>query len=123
MFDTPSGGTSAAVPVLGKSDWTVDNSTPTFPTTAFGDSNQSQGAGLPNAAMTVSGFWDASDASWKNVLGASAGRKAYLYPDFTNNVTDYFYGSFYASIQSKGGVEGAVGQDWSLTASGWAGWH
>lgn len=123
MFATDVPGTGQAVPILAKNKWTVDNSANPFDTTAFGDSNKSAGQDLPDAKMTIAGFWDASDQGWKKVIGSSIGRKGYLYPDFINNPTDYFFGTFYASITSDGAQTGPVNQTWTITAAAFAGWN
>lgn len=123
LFATDAPGTGQAVQILAKNKWTVDNTANPFDTTSMGDTNKSAGQDLPDAKLTVSGFWDGSDQGWKNVIGSSVGRKGYLYPDFINQPTDYFYGSFYASISTDGAQTGPVNQTWTITASGWAGWH
>ena len=123
MIDRSAGGGSAATPLLAKQKWSVSNAANTFDTTGFGDSNLTKGTELPDASGSIAGFWDAGDASWKKLIGLTVGRKMYIYPDLTNNPTDYFFGTFVFSVDSDGATTGPVNQTINFNASDFAGWN
>lgn len=123
MIDRSVGGASAATPLNAKQKWSVSNAAATFDTTGFGDTNKTKGTDLPDASAHIEGFWDAADASWKNLIGLSVGRKMYIYPDLTNNPTDYFFGTFVFSVDSDGANTGPVNQKIQADASAFASWN
>lgn len=123
MIDRSAGGAAAATPLLAKQKWSVSNTAATFDTTGFGDANKTKGTELPDASCQIDGLWDAGDSSWKNLIGLTVGRKMYIYPDLTNNPTDYFFGTFVFSVDSDGATTGGVNQKIQADASAFAGWN
>lgn len=80
--------------------------------TASGDVNKVYVAGLPDGAGSFEFWYD--DATVQTYTAAVDGisRKMYLYPDFVNTPTQYWYGyilpDFNISATIDGGVEGTA---------------
>ena len=121
-IDVSSAGTSAATPISLKNKWTLDQTTDKYEVTAFGDANKSYVTGVPDAKGTLTGFWDADDITYYNLIGSSAARKLYLYPDRLNNVTTYFFTTGFFDISHDTGTAQVVNFTGNWSAGGPAAW-
>jgi predicted secreted protein len=110
-----SGGT--AEPVAYLNSWSIKMATDTAEVTAFGDTNKTYIAGLPDCSGDFGGYYD--DASVQTYTAASDGiaRKMYLYPS-TLKTTQYFYGSTIVDFSADAKVDGAVTISASWKAAG-----
>jgi hypothetical protein len=105
---TQTGGVSAvATPVAFLTDWTVNKTTDKVDVTAFGDSNKTYVAGLPDASGDFSGWYDSGTAQTYTAAGDGIPRNFYLYPNALVP-TDYFYGIVLPDFSAAGGVTAAV---------------
>lgn len=100
-----SGGT--AEPVAYQASWSINFATNKIDVTAFGDTNKSYVAGLPDASGQFAGFYD--DASVQTYTAATDGiaRKFYLYLNTTSN-TQYFFGTILPDMTIDSSVDGAT---------------
>jgi hypothetical protein len=115
---TQSGGVSAvATPVTFLTDWTVNKTTDKVEVTAFGDTNKTYVAGLPDATGDFSGWYDNFTAQTYTAAGDGIPRNFYLYPN-SLVPTDYFYGSILPDFSAAGGVGAAVSIKASWNAAG-----
>ena len=98
---------SAASPIAFMSDWTINFTVDKVDVTAMGDKTKIYVAGLPDAAGDFSGWYD--DATSQSYIAATDGiaRNFYLYPN-TNNLVNYFFGTFFPDFSVAGGVGAAV---------------
>lgn len=112
--------TSASAPesVAFLSSWSAQFNTDTSEVTAFGDTNKTYVAGLPDAQGSFSGFWD--DATAQSYTAASDGdaRKFYLYPDVTNAPTIYWYGTAFFDFSVDTPVDGPITVSGNWRAAG-----
>jgi len=110
-----SGGT--AEPVAFQASWSISAATNKIKVTAFGDSNETYVAGLPDANGQFAGFYD--DATVQTYTAATDGvaRKWYLYPD-TTNTAKYFFGTVLADFSAEASVDGAttVSASWAAAS-------
>lgn len=97
---------ASPVPFLGK--WTIDFKVSDVDVTAFGDTNMTYVAGLPDVGGTYSGFYD--NATTQLYVAASDGlpRNFYLYPDAQLFPGSYWYGTGIFDFSASGGVTEAV---------------
>ncbi len=122
MLDTSSAANGSAVVISNKNAYSVDGSVDQIDTTSYGESTKTSVAGLPNNAGDFAGFWDVADTAFYNVWGSSLARKLYLYPDFTNNATHYYFTTAFVSLKMESSVAGAVqfsGTWTGATAGAW----
>lgn len=118
MGITQSAGVSAvATPVTFLTDWTVNKTTAKVDVTAFGDSNLTYVAGLPDASGDFSGWYDFFTPQTYTAAGDGIPRNFYLYPN-TLNPADYFYGSILPDFSAAGGVTAAVSLKCTWNAAG-----
>jgi hypothetical protein len=99
---------TAAVPCAFQASWSLNKVVDKQDVTAFGDSNKTYVAGLPDASGDFSGFWD--DATAQTYTAASDGlsRNMYLYPDLQNSPNVYFFGQVLPDYSIDGAVGGPV---------------
>lgn len=102
-----------AEPVAFLNAWTLSQVTDKADVTAFGDTNKTYVAGLPDASGTFGGWFD--DATMQTYTAASDGvaRKFYLYPDLVNTATNYWFGTILPDFSISGSTSDGV----SFTAS------
>lgn len=107
---------ATAEPVTFLSNWTIDFTVDKVDVTAFGDSNKTYVAGLPDASGTTSGFYDTESAQLYTAGQDGLARKFYLYPDTTDG--DYFFGTALFDFSASGAVDGAVtiSSSWSAAS-------
>ena len=110
-------GTGTAVTVSSLTTWSVDQSTDTVETTAFGDTNKTYVQGLADVSGTFAGFFNDSDATLFSGSGSADGVKLYLYPS-TNALTKYWYGPAWISYSVNTGVSEAVAISANFVANG-----
>jgi hypothetical protein len=110
-----SGGT--AEPVAFLNSWTFNQTSERFDVTAFGDSNKTYVAGLPDASGDFAGFWD--DATTQTYLAALEGvaRKVYLYPDISNAPGVYWWGTAFFDFSAAGSTGGAITMNGTWSAA------
>jgi hypothetical protein len=111
------GVSSAATPIAFLTDWTVNKVTDKVEVTAFGDSNKTYVAGLPDATGDFSGWYDYFTPQTYIAAGDGIPRNFYLYPN-TLNPTDYFYGTILPDFSAAGGVSAAVSLKSTWNAAG-----
>lgn len=100
-----SGGT--AEPVAFLNEWDMDFDSDTYETTAFGDSNKTFVAGLPNGAGTFTGFYDISTPQTYTAASDGVARKFYAYVDRTITGS-YWFGTGTFTFSLKVPVSGAA---------------
>jgi hypothetical protein len=105
-----------AEPVSYLNSWSINFATDKIEVTAFGDTNKTYVAGLPDAAGDFAGFYD--DASTQLYTAATDGvaRKFYLYPTTATSGT-YWFGTAIFDFNVDGTVEGPVSVSGSWSAS------
>jgi len=86
-------GSGTATPVASMATWSLDVTTDRVEVTAFGDANKQYVQGLGDYSGAFSGLWDDTEATVFTGQTSSTGVKLYLYPDYTNAVTKYWYGT------------------------------
>jgi len=97
----------AAVNVSRLTTWTINYTTDQVEITAFGDTNKTYVAGLPDASGSFSGFWDSGATStFQTASRDGLSRKMYLYPDGAS--TRYWYGDVLLDFSVNGGVSAAI---------------
>jgi hypothetical protein len=109
---------AAASPCAFQAAWSLNKTVDKQDVTAFGDSNKSYVAGLPDAAGDFSGFWDESTAQTYTAATDGLSRTMYLYPDIQNNATVYFFGQVLPDWSIDGAVAGPVNVKASWNAAG-----
>lgn len=91
-MDTSTAGNGSAVQVANISGWSIDKNADEFDGTCLGDATKVKIPGLPNADVSVKGFFDPSNPGIVGLFGDQVtSRKFYLYT--TNSATGYFYGT------------------------------
>jgi len=81
-----------AEPVAFLNAWSLSAATDDVEITAFGDTNKTYVAGLPDIAGSYKGFFDSATAQTWTAATDGVARKVYLYPDNTATGT-YWYGT------------------------------
>jgi hypothetical protein len=99
---------AAASPCTFQASWSINMVTDKQDVTAFGDGNKVYVAGLPDSSGDFSGFWD--DAASQTYIAAVDGlpRNFYLYPDISNAVNAYWFGTVLPDFSADGAVGGPV---------------
>ena len=85
--------------------------------TAFSDANKIYVAGLPDASGSFDFWFD--DATTQTYTAAVDGiaRKTYIYPDFVNTPTVYWYGTILPDFSVTGAVDGGIDGSCSWNAA------
>jgi hypothetical protein len=110
LLDASAGAAAAATPLSFIGSWSIDAAQPDFvDVTALGDTTKQYVQGLvDNFTVTMDGFYNlSSTASFTQIADASA-RKTYVYPDFTNQVGTYWFGTVAYGGNVTGGVSDAI---------------
>lgn len=94
------------VPFLGK--WTIDFKVADVDVTAFGDTNLTFVAGLPEVGGSYNGFYDTATAQLYTAASDGLARNFYLYPDAQLFPASYWYGTAIFDFSATGGVSEAV---------------
>lgn len=99
---------AAASPCAFQATWTISMTTDKQEVTALGDGNKVYVAGLPDSSGDFSGFWD--DQTSQTYIAATDGapRNFYLYPDTTNDINTYWFGTILPDFAATGGVAASV---------------
>lgn len=106
-----------AVPLNGKTKWSLSQTVDQVDATAFGESSKTYLAGLPDGSGDFEGFYDfAADAIFSAAADGLA-RKFYLYPDSSNHATLYFFGTAFVDASMDVSVTDAVKVKGSLKAA------
>jgi hypothetical protein len=121
-IDTSSAANGSAVPISLRNNWSLDQSADRFETTAFGDTNKSYVAGMPDVQGSFAGMWDADDSNQYNLIGSSTARKMYLYPDRLNNAATYFFTTAFFDLSFEAPVDGLVSVSGNFGAASVAAW-
>jgi hypothetical protein len=102
FIDVAGGGNAAPLPFVAK--WSLSAATDQIDVTAMDDTNKTYVSDMPDASGDFSGFWD--DATNQTYTAATDGlaRKFYLYPDYTNVPTVYWFGTVNVDFSADGGV-------------------
>jgi hypothetical protein len=111
-------GTGTATPLSSMASWTLNMETDKEETTSFGDANKTYVQGLADISGDFSGFFDDSDAALYTGAASADGVKLYLYPDYTNAPTKYWYGPAWLDFSVEAPVDGAVTVSGSFAANG-----
>lgn len=110
--------TATAEPLPFQASWSLNFVTEKAEVTAFGDSNKTYVAGLPDASGEFSGFYD--DATVQTYTAATDGlaRKFYLYPS-TANTGQYWFGTVLPDFSVNAAVNGpvAVSATWNAASA------
>lgn len=109
-----SGGT--AEPIAFLNNWSINFGVDNIDVTAFGDTNKTYVAGLPDAQGSYTGWYDNATVQLYTAAADGVARKFYLYPD-TSTSTQYFFGTAVFDMNIEGGVEGAVQISGDFSAS------
>lgn len=104
--------------VISLNSWNIDRSTETTETTSFGDPNRTYVQGLPDVSGSFAGFWDDTSTLIFSAAASPDGVKIYLYPDFVNNPSVYFYGPAWLDASITVGVGDAIGITANFRANG-----
>jgi hypothetical protein len=107
-----SGGT--AEPIAFISTFELNQASDRFDVTAFGDSNKTYVAGLPDASGSFNGWYDNATAQTYTAASDGVARKFYFYPDNTNTA-QYWFGTAFFDFSVQTGVDGgaAVSGNWN----------
>ncbi len=101
-------GSTTATPVASIDGWTLDLSADRVEVTSFGDLNKQYVLGFPDVSGTLTGFFDDTDTSISTGRSVAAGVRLYLYPDYTNAVTKYAYGTAFLDMSIDASAKDAV---------------
>ena len=107
-----SGGT--AEPITFLNNWSINFAVDNIDVTAFGDSNKTYVAGLPDSSGSYSGFYDDGTVQFYTAATDGVARKFYLYPD-TGSTGKYWFGTAVFDFNVSAAVDGAVqvSGDWN----------
>lgn len=100
-FAVASGGTAA--PFTGAAQWTIGFATDKQDVTAQGDNNKQYVNGFPDIGGSINGFYDDSTAGLYVAAADGLKRKAYFYPDATDN-TRYWHGEIVVDVSFDSAV-------------------
>jgi hypothetical protein len=96
-----------AEPIAFQNKWSLNSASDKIEVTAFGDTNKTYVAGLPDASGDFSGFYDDATAQTYTASQDGVARKFYLYPSLLT-VSQYFFGTVLVDFSAEGGVADAV---------------
>jgi hypothetical protein len=110
-----SGGT--AEPVVFLNQWSIDFTVDNVEVTAFGDTNKTYVAGLPDSSGSFSGFYDDATAQMYTAATDGVARNFYLYPN--TSAATYWYGTALFDFSVSGSVDGGVtvSGDWNAASA------
>ena len=114
-------GSGNASPVAQLTDWSLNMSTDTFETTAFGATNKTYVQGLPDVSGDFKGFWNDADTTISTASNSADGCKIYLYPSTdasTGAAGKYAYGPAWLNASYASSVGGVVSMSGSFKANG-----
>lgn len=94
-------------PITFLNNYSISFATDNIDVTAFGDSNKTYVAGLPDSSGTYSGFYDDAGAQFYTAATDGVARKFYLYPS-TGNTGQYWFGTAIFDFEVNAAVDGAV---------------
>jgi len=97
----------AAEPIAFLNNWSLNFAVDNIEVTAFGDTNKTYVAGLPDAQGSYGGWYDNATVQLYTAASDGIARKFYLYPDTTSS-TQYFFGTAVFDMNIEGSVDGAV---------------
>lgn len=97
-----------AEPIAFLSQFTASWTTEKYDVTAFGDSNKSYVAGLPDFQATYTGFYDTATAQLYTAATDGVARKFYMYTDTTLGATNYWFGTAFFDFNIDESVAGPV---------------
>ena len=117
LADVTPTGTGAATPVALLKDWSLDLTTDNTDVTAFGDATRLFVPGIPSASGSFSGYFDTAGAQFAVASSVASGRKLYLYPNFTDNASLYWFGTAHFDLSVSTGVDAAVEISGSFNAA------
>jgi hypothetical protein len=108
-----------AEPVAFLRDWSIGFATDNVDVTAFGDTNKTYVAGLPDATGSFAGWYDDATVQMYTAAVDGVARKFYLYPD-TGSVGIYWFGTALFDFNVSAAVDGAVSisGDWNAASAG-----
>lgn len=110
------GATNSAAPspVAFTAGFSIDMQSDTQDVTAFQDNNHTYVVGLPDDKGAYNGFADIAGDALYTAARDGLSRKFYFYPDYTNAVGTYFFGSAFFTLSNNWAVgEGAkVSGNW-----------
>ena len=118
MIDVSSAASGLPVLVANVADWSIDQSTDDVDVSAMSDTTHVYVSGLKNATGSFKAFVSLGTVAFGNLCDGVA-RGFYLYPDYTNSVTQYWYGTAIFSGSYSGGVSAAneVSVSWKAASS------
>lgn len=116
LLDQSSGAASAATLMQFIGSWSVDAAQPDFAeVTALGDTKKQYVQGLvDNFSLSMDGFYNLSSTASFTQIADGSSRKTYIYPDFTNQVGTYWFGT----VSYGGNISGSVSDALKATLSG-----
>jgi hypothetical protein len=117
LADVTPTGIGVAVPVALLKDWSLDLSTDNTDVTAFGDAVHVFVPGIPSASGSFSGYFDTAGSQFAVSTSVAAGRKVYLYPNFTDNASLYWFGTAHFDMSVSTAADGAVEISGSFNAA------
>jgi hypothetical protein len=115
LMSTSSATVATAVTL---SKWSLNLATDKVEVTSFGDANKTYVQGLKDVQGSLSGSWDDTDTQLFPGGDSTTGVKLYLYPDFTNSPTKYWYGPAWIDPSIDVDINGAVTVTASFAANG-----
>lgn len=108
------GGTAVRVSQL--NNFSLNFATDKVEVSAFGDTNKTYVAGLPDASGSFAGFWDnAATSTFLSAARDGQSRRMYLYPD--GNSARYWYGEILIDAGFSGSTTSAVGVTANFSAA------
>ena len=99
---------AAASPVTFQASWSISMVVDKQDVTAFGDSNKTYVAGLPDASGDFSGFMDNSTSQTYIAATDGLARNFYLYEDAVNDPNVYWFGTILPDFAADGAIAGPV---------------
>jgi hypothetical protein len=120
VYVSTSSSTEAS-PVAQLTDWSLNMTTDTQETTAFGATNKTYVQGLPDVSGDFKGFWNDADLIMAAAAKSSDGCKIYLYPSTdasTGAAGKYAYGPSWLNVSYATSVNGVVSSSGSFKANG-----
>lgn len=100
--------TGEAVALSNQNSWSIDSSSDKQDATCFGDTTKTYVAGLPDAKGQIGGLWDSTGNDLYAASQDGVARKFYLYPDYSNDPTHYYYGTATFDFSPSGDVGGII---------------
>lgn len=110
-------GSTAAVPVGGFREYTLDQSTDKIDVTSFGDTNKTSVISFPALRGVLGGFWVSDDTTVRSAAASADGTNLYIYPS-GNAPSKYAGGPAWVDKSLRGAVDGAVGLTVNFEAKG-----